>query len=112
MCAGDIVHLNLLGQPLIILGSFKTATEILDKKSSIYSDRPVLMMGGEIVGWKYTLALAPYGERVREFRRFIHRFIGGKQQVQRFLSLEELETHRFLKRVLGNPDGVASHIRK
>ncbi len=28
---------------------------MLEKKSVIYSDRPVLQMGGELVGWKRTL---------------------------------------------------------
>lgn len=97
---------------MIILNSAQQAMDMLDKKSSIYSDRPVLVMGGEIVGWKYILALTPYGERFREYRRFIHKLIGAKPQIERFHGLEEFETHRFLRRVLKKPDDVAAHIRK
>lgn len=39
---GDIVSLDLLGQPLIILNSFEDAKELMDKRGSKYSDRPVL----------------------------------------------------------------------
>ena len=37
---GDVVHLDALGQPMIILGSHEAALELLDKRSANYSDRP------------------------------------------------------------------------
>ncbi|EKM56470.1 uncharacterized protein PHACADRAFT_253611 [Phanerochaete carnosa HHB-10118-sp] len=97
---------------MIVLNSAKHAVELLDKRSNIYSDRPVLMMGGEIVGWKYTLVLTPYGRRFREYRRFIAKLIGGPAQMQTHLPLEEYETRRFLKRILNDPERVSDHIRK
>jgi len=42
---GDISHAEVLGQHIIILNNVKTAVELLDKKSSSYSDRPVFPMG-------------------------------------------------------------------
>nr|BAL05080.1 cytochrome P450 [Phanerodontia chrysosporium] len=109
---GDIIYLSLLGQPMVILNSAKHAIALLDKRSNIYSDRPVLVMGGEMIGWKYTLALTPYGQRFREYRRFIAKLIGGPTQMQTHLPLEEHETRRFLKRLLIEPERVADHIRK
>ena len=97
---------------MVVLNSAKHAIALLDKRSNIYSDRPVLMMGGEIVGWKYTLGLTPYGQRFREYRRFIAKLIGGRTQMQDHLPLGEHETRRFLKRVLKDPEHVADHIRK
>ncbi|PSS35616.1 hypothetical protein PHLCEN_2v1439 [Hermanssonia centrifuga] len=109
---GDIVSVTLFGQPMIILNSAQHAIDTLDKKSSIYSDRPMIMMGGEIIGWKYTLILTPYGERFREYRRFMHRLIGGHKQVERFHVLERDQTHRFLKHVLHTPEKLSTHIRR
>jgi hypothetical protein len=81
---------NLLGQRMLIINSSKVAGDLLgksmsyldavvvltgqspDKKSSIYSDRPVLMMGTELVGWRDALGMAPYGERFRDLRRLMH----------------------------------------
>ncbi|CAA7258706.1 unnamed protein product [Cyclocybe aegerita] len=37
---GDIIHLNVFGHETILLNSAKAAIEILDKRSSNYSDRP------------------------------------------------------------------------
>jgi hypothetical protein len=85
---------------------------MLDKKSSIYSDRPVLQMGGELVGWKNTFVLLPYGDRFRRYRRLFHRLIGSQSTMKQFLLTEELETRRFLRRVLINPVDLSTHIRQ
>ncbi|EAU84306.1 cytochrome P450 [Coprinopsis cinerea okayama7 len=109
--AGDICSITVLGQPLIILNSAKAAFEMLDKKSAIYSDRPVLQMGGELVGWKNTLVLLPYGDRFRRYRKFFHQSIGSFHAMKRFLPLEEREMRRFLQKLIAKPDDLASHIR-
>lgn len=106
------MSLTLFGQPLIILNSPQLAVEMLDQKSSIYSDRVPIPFGGEMIGWKNGLVLLPYGERFREYRRFFHRLIGGKTQVQRFHSLVELETRNYLRRVLHEPERFEHHIRQ
>ena len=35
----DIIHLNALGTSIIILNSYKVATDLLDRKYSTYSSR-------------------------------------------------------------------------
>ncbi|KAK7060191.1 hypothetical protein VNI00_000956 [Paramarasmius palmivorus] len=109
---GDICSVTVLGQTLVILNSFKAASDMLDKKSSIYSDRPVLQMGGELVGWKNTLALLPYGERFRRYRKLFHGLIGSHATVKRYHPTSEAETKMFLRRVLKSPSDLQSHIRK
>ncbi|KAJ3478808.1 hypothetical protein NLI96_g9500 [Meripilus lineatus] len=37
---GDVVHVEALGQSIIILGSHEAAYDLLEKRSVIYSDRP------------------------------------------------------------------------
>ncbi len=36
---GDIFHISLLGQPVIVLSGIDTAKDLLDKRSAKYSDR-------------------------------------------------------------------------
>ncbi|KAG2156217.1 cytochrome P450 [Suillus clintonianus] len=108
---GDISHIEVLGQHIIVLNSVKTALEILDKKGSMYSDRPILPMGGELCGWKHTLVLLPYGDRMREYRKNFHRIIGTRAAIDTYHPIEEIETHRFLKRVLAKPDQLQAHVR-
>ena len=44
MIKGDLVHASALGQHIIVVNSVKTANELFEKKSHIYSDRPVITM--------------------------------------------------------------------
>ncbi|CAA7260281.1 unnamed protein product [Cyclocybe aegerita] len=109
---GDLCSVTVLGQPLVIVNSAKVASDMLDKKSAVYSDRPVLQMAGELVGWKNTLVLLPYSDRFRRYRRLFHSLIGSHAAVERFFPSEELEARRFLRRVLAKPDDLAAHVRK
>ncbi|KAG0709796.1 cytochrome P450 [Suillus ampliporus] len=108
---GDISHVEVLGQHIVVLNSVKVAMEMLDKKSSMYSDRPVLPMAGELVGWKDCLGLLPYGDSLREYRKNIHRVIGSRVAMDIYHPIEEIETRRFLKRVLAKPDQLQAHVR-
>ncbi|KAG2116847.1 cytochrome P450 [Suillus clintonianus] len=108
---GDISHVEVLGQHIIVLNSVKTGMEMLDKKSNMYSDRPVLPMCGELVGWNLSLGLLPYGDRFRWYRKNIHRIIGSRAAMDVYNPIEEIETHRFLKCVLTKPDQLQAHVR-
>jgi hypothetical protein len=86
--------------------------EMMDGKSTLYSDRPVIPMAGELVGWKDSLPFLPYGDRFRRQRKNLHRVIGSRTAVDVYSVIEEVETHRFLKRVLAKPDQLQEHVRQ
>ncbi|KAI8996338.1 cytochrome P450 [Trametes punicea] len=68
---GDIVHLSLFGQSIIVLSSFESAVEILEKRSANYSDRPRSVMAKltDYVDW--VLVLMQYGPKWRSHRRVL-----------------------------------------
>lgn len=45
---GGVVHVSVFGRPIIVLNSRKAINDLLENKSGIYSDRPVLPMAGEL----------------------------------------------------------------
>lgn len=57
-----MVYLNTLGQPIIVFNSLKPASELLDRRANIYSDRPRMMMGNEILSGGLFSAFLPYGD--------------------------------------------------
>ncbi|KAG1837952.1 cytochrome P450 [Suillus tomentosus] len=109
---GDITHIEILGQHIIVLNSVKTAMDMMDSKSTVYSDRPVIPMTGELVGWKNALPLQPYGDRFRMFRRHFHQVMGTCAAVDVYSVTKEVEARRFLKRVLAEPDRLQEHVRR
>lgn len=62
-------------------------------------------------GWEDLLATQFYNERLRAYRRPIHALVGTKAGVLRYNELREVEVHRFLLRVLNEPDNLLDHIR-
>ncbi|KAI0049998.1 cytochrome P450 [Auriscalpium vulgare] len=109
---GPITHVSALGQSVVVLNDVNAASEMLDKKSTIYSDRPVLVMGGELTGWKDTLALTRYGDRFKEYRKHMHSVMGSRTNIEKTHGLFETEALEFLKRVLRKPQDLAENIRK
>ena len=47
---GDLVGLNVLGNKILVLNSQKAINDLLDKRGSVYSDRPVFVAVGELMG--------------------------------------------------------------
>ncbi|OAX39048.1 cytochrome P450 [Rhizopogon vinicolor AM-OR11-026] len=107
---GDISHVEVLGQHIIVLNSVKTAMKMLDKKSSLYSDRPVFPMA-KLAGWKDALPLLPYGDHFRWNRKNFHHVMGSRTAMKVHHPLEEIETHRFLKRIHVTPEELMKHVR-
>jgi Cytochrome P450 len=105
------VYISVAGQPLIILGDVEVANEMLDKKSAIYSDRPVMEMAGELGGFNKWTGFLAYGPRWKETRKYMHHAIGTRESLADFSSLFESETRKFLKTVLRDPENAQRHVR-
>ena len=56
------MYLNALGQPMIVINNLKAASELLDRRANIYSDRPRLIVAHEIICGGLFTALMPYGD--------------------------------------------------
>ena len=63
-------------------------------------------------GWNNTLALLPYGDRFREYRRYMHQLLGNKNSMEQFIPVQERETHIFLQKVIEKPAELFTHIRR
>ena len=57
------MYLNALGQPVIFINSLKVAAELLDKRANIYSDRPSLIVAGEILSGSLVFTFLGCGDR-------------------------------------------------
>lgn len=109
--SGGIVHISLMGQPMIILNSADIMDEF-DKRGAIYSDRPVLPMGGGLVGYDQALVLLRYGPRFRTYRKHFSRYIGPNKPIQSLQPMIEHETRKFLRRTLEDHEKLEGHLRK
>ncbi|KAI0097574.1 cytochrome P450 [Nemania sp. FL0031] len=107
---GPISSITALGRTIVVLHSPELALELLDKRSSIYSSRPKFVLG-DIVGWSNVMPLMPYGKMHRLYRKYIHMMIGTEKAALPYSRLQEKEVHRFLFRILKEPESLVDHIR-
>ncbi|KAI9058748.1 cytochrome P450 [Trametes sanguinea] len=95
---GDVVALRFLGQTLITLNSSTAAFDLLEKRSSIYSDRADSVMM-KLTGWDRGLVSMGYGERWREHHRLMWQHL-HPNAVQRYHDAQTRGAHGFLRRLL------------
>ncbi|KAK7449239.1 hypothetical protein VKT23_013384 [Stygiomarasmius scandens] len=109
---GDLFSVTVFGQVFVYTNSADVAKDMFDRQSAIYSDRPMLPMLGELMGWKNSMGFIGYGQRWRNVRRLSHQLLGTPLKVQLFHSHVEVETHKLLKRLLESPGLLKNHLRK
>ncbi|KAJ7146857.1 cytochrome P450 [Mycena epipterygia] len=107
----DIIQLDLAGTSVIVLSSLEATADLLEKRSSIYSDRPSLPMFLDVMEWTFNLGLMKYGESWRTHRRL---FSQGFNVInsQNFCPKELAATHGLLRRLLDTPDAFRDHLRQ
>jgi hypothetical protein len=103
---------SLVGQTLIIVSSAEVANELFNKRYAIYSDRPVFMLPGVLMGWDKTLGFTSYGPRFLAARRMLHAFIGSRATLAPYHRQIELEAQRLLRRLLDRPGRIPDAIRQ
>ena len=57
---GDIVYLNIFGQPMIVLGTHEAAVDLLEKRSANYSSRHLTLVAQMSVLFIAIVAIAPF----------------------------------------------------
>ncbi|KAI0693709.1 cytochrome P450 [Cerioporus squamosus] len=93
---GELVYLDACGQPIIVLGTHQAAIDLLEKRSSNYSDRLFS-----------TMAELYWRRRRRVLHEHMHR-----NAVARYQTIQELQARRYLLNVLETPHDYLNHGRR
>ncbi|KAI0340919.1 cytochrome P450 [Trametopsis cervina] len=101
---GNIMSMNVLGAHIVILSSADIAADLLDKRSSIYSDRALSTMD-ELTGWGWNFGLMPYGQEWRSIRRVFHQYF-EQPAVLNYWDKQTKEVHAFLRRMLEHEGAI------
>jgi len=106
----DVIRVNVLGTNIIVVNSLDAATDLFDKKSAIYNDRPHLTMLNDLIGFGWAMAFAPYGDRWRDMRKTFHQHF-NPDSVKHFNDIEVKAVHEMLHRLIQHPSGFMEHAR-
>ncbi|KAJ4467284.1 cytochrome P450 [Lentinula lateritia] len=72
-----IVYLNMVGQNTIVLNTKAAAIELLERRSTIYSDRPRFIVA-EYLGSQSVMPFTRYGKSWKAMRRASHRVLHAR----------------------------------
>ncbi|KAJ7731637.1 cytochrome P450, partial [Mycena metata] len=107
----DVIHLNLAGQSLVILSSSKATDDLLEKRSSLYSDRSPFPMLVDLMGWDFSLRTCDSHQLRRTHRRLFNQ-VFRPTTAKKFQPTELRATHGLLRRLLHNPENFRQHIKQ
>ncbi|KAF7346449.1 O-methylsterigmatocystin oxidoreductase [Mycena sanguinolenta] len=99
----------MFGNHVVILNSVKAATELLEKRAIIYSDRLKIPMIS-LMGWDFTFAVMPYTDKWREhIRRLFHQCF-RKNAIAAYNHLQIRKIEDLLHGLLSTPQQFGAHI--
>ncbi|KAH9888316.1 cytochrome P450 [Cubamyces lactineus] len=107
---GDVVHLRILGRSVILLNSAESTTDLLENRTTIYSDRPKFPIM-DMVGHHWNFGFMQYGKQWRELRRLFSTQYSSVKGLQMFYDSHRDSMSRLLLDVLKNPDAFVDHLR-
>ncbi|KAJ4176540.1 hypothetical protein NW755_014354 [Fusarium falciforme] len=99
-------------KPSIVCNDIWTITDLCDKRASIYSSRPPMVMLGESRNASENdQAVLPYGDRWRYHRRLTHQAV-GTQAVRAYRPFQDAEIKILLRDLLTAPDRYVKAIER
>ncbi|KAH7333845.1 cytochrome P450 [Rhizoctonia solani] len=97
----DIIYMNMMGQPVIILNSTQAASDLFEKHSAYHSDRLSVPMVSDptLLDWAGFVGILPYSDLWRRQRRRLNEWLNIRA-VRQFDSIQQDEARALLGRLL------------
>ncbi|KAJ3574478.1 hypothetical protein NP233_g1744 [Leucocoprinus birnbaumii] len=106
----DIVSIDVLGRTTVVLNSAKAISDLLERRSVIYSSRVRFPMLNELIGWSWNFAFMAYGQRWRERRRIFTRHF-SPSAIKWLHPVHTKHSRKLLHQLLHSPSEFQSHLR-
>ncbi|KAJ2933072.1 hypothetical protein H1R20_g4026, partial [Candolleomyces eurysporus] len=106
---GDIIYMTALGQGVLVLGSQRRAVDLLEKRATNYSDRPVIPTI-ELIGLNWSFALMRYGAVWRQHRRAFHKYFSSNA-IPTWHPIMYESIKALLLKVRSRPDDIFEHVQ-
>ncbi|KAK7688870.1 hypothetical protein QCA50_007560 [Cerrena zonata] len=105
---GDVIHLKALNQSIIVVSSLEAATDLFEKRATIYSDRYQSVMLTDLIQVGWSFPFLNYGEKWRKNRKVFHQYLGS-HAVRKYDHKQSNQVREFLRRLRLEPDQFFEH---
>lgn len=108
---GDLVYSRILNQEIVIINSEELAKDLLDRRSSNYSDRPeIIRMTNDFFGWSFNTVMIPYNNRWRLHRRLFHQAFRAEAALS-YRPMQMRKSRDLLLNLLEAPADFPAHFK-
>ncbi|CAE6493909.1 unnamed protein product [Rhizoctonia solani] len=109
----DIIYLDMMRQPVIILNSAQAALDLFEKRSAIYSDRvcATMLNSSELLDWSGFVPVLPYSDLWRRQRRRMNNWL-NLRTVRQFDRLQQDSIRHLLGRLMDISPSSPHHFEK
>ncbi|KAI0741720.1 cytochrome P450 [Daedaleopsis nitida] len=106
---GEVAYMKVLGQSIVLLGSYEAACDLFEKRSANYSDRPHSVMVN-LTNLDWMFVFKNYGLEWRRYRRAFHtQFLPSMLSQYEPILLQV--GHNLVQDLLKTPDDFSRHIK-
>ncbi|KAG1808629.1 cytochrome P450 [Suillus subaureus] len=105
---GNVMYCKLFGQQIVVLQSHEVAKALLERRSSIYSDRPPISTT-EAIGSGFNSAQLRYSDEWRMHRRIFHQSF-RPEAVKDYLPIQLRKARQLLQGIIEAPERYQDHI--
>lgn len=115
----DVIYLSMAGTHIVVLNSRRAASELLEKRGTIYSSRAHSTMVHDLIGFNWLFAVMPNDDGWRVRRRLLQRYFKFPVEDSHAISNVDLtwqrpyETkyiHKLLEKLITCPDLFMKHL--
>ncbi|KAF8178137.1 cytochrome P450 [Mycena galopus ATCC 62051] len=107
---GDIVYAEAFGKPIVILNTLEAVNDLLDKRASQYTNRPTLIVVGEMMAIDQGMPMQRYGPGWKKQRRLVNQGL-SIAAVKKYHNLQSEITAIYLNSLVDNPSDFAAQLR-
>ncbi|KAG7087478.1 hypothetical protein E1B28_013441 [Marasmius oreades] len=107
---GDIFTFHVLGSRTIVLNSYEAITELFERRSQNYSDRPDMPMFTDLMGWGWDFAFMRHTDWWRLHRRTFHQFFQPRVMPE-YYDIQRARSASLIQSLLTSPANFFQHVR-
>ncbi|KAF8439002.1 cytochrome P450 [Boletus edulis BED1] len=106
---GDLVHLRVLTQDLIILNSYEAIKDLLENRSQNYSNRPHIPANA-MVDFTWGTPFLPYGEEWKTHRKIFQQAFRS-ENIAWYQAVQLMKTRELLRNMCDSPTDIERNFR-
>lgn len=108
---GPLFRLSFFGRSVIVLNTAQAAFNFFDQQGSNYTDRPRLIMAGEILAGNIHVGFIPYGPLWKKLRKAAHAGLNSRVATN-YVATQERHAAQLVRQLLRDPAEWDKHVHR